>query len=52
MPVRLERPTLRRADEFLQAVRRSRKLHRGLVSATDSADRFLHYVKTAKRKSH
>lgn len=52
MPVRLERPTLRRADEFLQAVRRSRKLHRGLVSAPDSADRFLHYVKTAKRKSH
>lgn len=52
MPVRLERPTLRRADEFLQAVRRSRKLHRGLVSAPDSADRFLHYVKSTRRKSH
>jgi hypothetical protein len=31
MSIHLEAPTLRRAEEFVAAVRRSRALHRGLV---------------------
>jgi ribosomal-protein-alanine N-acetyltransferase len=51
MPVRLERPAARHADEFVQAVRRSRTLHRGLVSAPDSAETFAHYVKSMRQKN-
>ncbi len=36
----LERPTLLREEEFLAAVRKSRKLHKGLVSPPDSVEKY------------
>jgi ribosomal-protein-alanine N-acetyltransferase len=42
--VLLERPTTRRAIEFLQAVRRSRELHRGLVSPPNDRRKFARYL--------
>lgn len=40
MRVELERPTLLREQEFLDAVRHSRKLHKGLVAPPPTAERY------------
>ena len=50
-PMRLERPALRRTDDFLRAVRRSRDLHRGWVSPPSDRDKFARYVKSLRNKS-
>lgn len=44
MAVTLRRPTLGDAEEFLRAVRRSRSLHKGLVSPPSDRARFREYV--------
>jgi len=38
--IELERPTLLREQEFLEAVRHSRKLHKGLVALPATTDRY------------
>lgn len=47
-PVSLERPTMRRASEFLRAVHGSRALHRGWVSPPADRGRFAHYVSSLR----
>jgi ribosomal-protein-alanine N-acetyltransferase len=42
--VLLEPPTMQRATQFLRAVRRSRALHRGLVSPPDDRRKFAQYL--------
>lgn len=49
--VRLEQPTLRRADEFVRSVRRSRELHRGLVSPPNTREKFQQYVRGLRQKN-
>lgn len=49
--VTLERPALRHADEFLSSVRRSRSLHRGLVSPPQDFDGFRRYVNALRHRS-
>ena len=44
MRIELERPTLLREQEFLDAVRRSRKLHKGLVAPPSTAERYRAYL--------
>jgi ribosomal-protein-alanine N-acetyltransferase len=46
--VRLERPTMRRAAEFLRAVRASRELHRGWVSPPSDRGTFERYVRSLR----
>lgn len=46
--IRLERPSKRREAEFLAAVRRSRALHRNLVSPPRTATEFADYSKLAR----
>ena len=48
MPIELERPTILRETEFLDAVRASRKLHRGLVSPPATPDRYRAYLQTLR----
>lgn len=51
----LERPTLLREEEFLAAVRQSRKLHKGLVSPPDSVEKyreFLGSLRSTNRESY
>jgi len=50
-PVRLERPTMQRADEFLQAVRNSRGLHRRWVSPPNDRRKFAQYVSGLRKDS-
>jgi ribosomal-protein-alanine N-acetyltransferase len=49
--ITLERPKLRHADEFLRAVRRSRELHRGLVSPPRDLDQYRDYVRGLRKAS-
>jgi [ribosomal protein S5]-alanine N-acetyltransferase len=51
MRVRLERPTLRRAREYLAAVRRSRALHRGFVTTASTPEEYRDYLRRARRKN-
>jgi [ribosomal protein S5]-alanine N-acetyltransferase len=44
MPVRLETPNRGREQEFLEAVRRSRALHRGLVSPPKTREQYRAYL--------
>lgn len=44
----LERPTLLREEEFLAAVRQSRKLHKGLASPPDSIAKYREYLGTLR----
>lgn len=48
--VRLERPGLRHREDFLQAVRRSRRLHRGWVSPPADKERFARFVRSLRRR--
>lgn len=48
--VRIERPGLRHREDFLQAVRRSRRLHRGWVSPPGDDDRFGRFVRSLRRR--
>ena len=50
MRVRLERPTLRREPEYLAAVRRSRALHRGFVTTSETPEEYRDYLRRARRK--
>ncbi len=47
----LERPTLRREADYLAAVRRSRKLHRGLVTCAATPREYRDYVRRTRRKN-
>ncbi len=47
--VRLAPPSARDAAEFLAAVRASRRLHGGWVSAPGSADAYRHFLRRARR---
>jgi [ribosomal protein S5]-alanine N-acetyltransferase len=47
--VRLERPTMRRETEYLEAARRSRALHRGLVSTGTTAEDYRQYLRRGRR---
>ena len=49
--VRLERPTLRREADYLSAVRRSRRLHRGLVTCAATTREFRDYLRRTRRKN-
>jgi ribosomal-protein-alanine N-acetyltransferase len=44
MRIELERPTLLREQEFLEAVVHSRKLHKGLVAPPSTAERYRAYL--------
>jgi len=46
----LERPTMRRAEEFLTAVRRSRALHRNLVTPPATMEKYRQYLKYSRRE--
>ena len=52
MSVRLEAPSARREQEFLDAVQRSRALHRGLVTPPATRDKFRDLLARARDKSH
>ncbi len=55
MRIDLERPTLLREQEFLAAVRASRKLHRNLVAPPATPERyraFLHALRAPNRESY
>lgn len=49
MRVRLEPPSSKREDEFLGAVRRSRKLHRNLVTPPRTAERYGKLLEASRR---
>lgn len=48
----LERPSVRRQEEFLAAVRRSKKLHGQWTSAPQTPAEFAAYLKRLRRKTH
>src|SRR5690606_7997398 len=48
----LATPSGRRRDEFLDAVRRSRKLHGRWVSAPDTPENFDAYLRRLRRATH
>jgi len=50
--VRLERASVRRQDEFLDAVRRSRRLHGRWVTPPASAPAYVAYVEQGSRPTH
>lgn len=50
--VRLEPPGTRHAHAFLAAVRRSRALHRGLVSPPRTREQFRAYLSRLRRSTH
>jgi hypothetical protein len=52
MPVHLETPSLRRTADCLEAVHRSRSLHRGLVSPPRTREQYRAYVARLRRASH
>lgn len=47
----LQKPALRHEEAFLQAVRRSRALHKGLVSPPASPEDFHQYVKSLRKEN-
>jgi [ribosomal protein S5]-alanine N-acetyltransferase len=49
--VRLERPTLRREEDYLAAVRRSRSLHRPFVTCAATAGEYRDYLRRTRRKN-
>ena len=49
MSIELERPSIRRAEEFLAAVRRSRHLHRNLVTPPSTMEKYRDYLKYSRR---
>ena len=49
--VTIKRPTLRYAEEFLRAIRRSRSLHKGLVSPPGDLDAYHRYVHSLRRRN-
>ena len=51
MRTQLERLSKRRTSDFLDAVRRSRKLHRNLVYAPDTEERFGDLLKRGRRRN-
>jgi ribosomal-protein-alanine N-acetyltransferase len=52
MAVHLEVPTLRHADAFVAAVRRSRALHRNLVTPPRTREQFQEYLRQFRGSSH
>jgi ribosomal-protein-alanine N-acetyltransferase len=52
MSVRLEAPSMRREQEFLGAVRRSRALHRNFVTPPNTPEKFRDLVLRGRDKSH
>lgn len=52
MPIHLEAPTLRRAEEFVAAVRRSRSLHAGLVRPPRTGEEFRAYLARVRGPSN
>ena len=52
MSIHLETPTRSRELEFLEAVRRSRSLHRGLVSPPRTREQYRGYLKRLSQRSH
>jgi len=51
MQIRLEQPSTRCARDFVAAVRRSRALHRGLVTPPGTPDAFRAYVARCRKPS-
>jgi len=49
--VALKRPTTRDAEEFLRSARRSRSLHKGLVSPPRDLEQFEKYIGSLRKKS-
>lgn len=49
--VTLKRPTSRDAEAFLRSVRRSRSLHRGLVSPPGDLEQFQQYTKSLRKRN-
>ena len=49
MAVALRRPSIRDAEAFLSAVRRSRSLHKGMVSPPRDLDQFRRYTSALRR---
>jgi ribosomal-protein-alanine N-acetyltransferase len=47
----LERPAARRERDYLQAVRRSRLLHRGFVTAAATPDEYRDYLRRVRRRN-
>jgi ribosomal-protein-alanine N-acetyltransferase len=52
MLIRLEEPSVRRAEAFVAAVQRSRSLHRRLVTPPRTPGAFREYVARCRRPSH
>jgi ribosomal-protein-alanine N-acetyltransferase len=52
MRIRLESPSMRHADAFIAAVRRSRALHRGLVTPPGTREAFRAYATKFRRPTH
>ena len=50
-PVRLERPTVRHARQFLRAVRDSREIHRHWASPPNNRRKFARYVRSIRSRS-
>lgn len=51
MCTHLIRPSLRKEKEFLQAVQKSRSLHKDRVTPPDSSAKYRQYLKAARRKN-
>jgi ribosomal-protein-alanine N-acetyltransferase len=52
MSIRLEAPTMRRAEDFVAAAQRSRTLHRGVVAPPCTREEFRAYLARSRRPSH
>ena len=50
--VKLERPSLRRAEEFLVAVKQSHRLHRNRVTPPSTIEKFRGYLKRTRRQEN
>ncbi len=51
MRVRLERPTIARERDFLEGVRRSRRLHGRFVSTPSTSEEYREYLRRARRSN-
>ena len=49
--VRVRKPVISDMENFLRAVRRSRKLHRGLVTPPADAEKFRAYLRSVKKQN-
>lgn len=49
MRVHLERPSLRHEHDYIHAVRRSRALHRGFVTAASTREEYRNYLRRSRR---